>query len=123
MRTTRTRTLGLLAAVALVALGCGNGDGGGDAERSNDLTIEAGDLFYEPEELAASAGEINFTMENTGAVEHDLIIEETDDQIIGELEPGESASGSVTLEAGTYTLYCAVVGHREAGMEATLDVE
>lgn len=123
MRTTRTRTLGLLAAVALIALGCGDGGDGGDAERSNDLTIEAGDLFYEPEEFAASAGEITFTMENTGAVEHDLIIEETEDEIIGELEPGESASGSVTLEAGTYTLYCAVVGHREAGMEATLDVE
>lgn len=120
MRTTRTRTLGLLAAVALVALGCGDG---GEAERSNDLTIEAGDLFYEPEEFAASAGEITFTMENTGAVEHDLIIDETGDEIIGELAPGESASGSVTLEAGTYTLYCAVVGHREAGMEATLDVE
>lgn len=121
MRTIRPRTLGLIAAAAVVALGCGNGD---EAERSNDLVIEAGDLYYEPDAFAASAGEVSFSMENVGAVEHDLVIEELGDtEIIGLIDPGETGSGSISLDAGTYTLYCNVVGHREAGMEATLDVE
>ena len=114
------RTVGLLAA-ALVVLGCG-GDGA-TAERSNDLTIEAGDLYYEPEELAASPGEVTFTMDNVGSAEHDLVIEELGDEVVIDLiAGGESATGSISLEEGTYTLYCTVVGHREAGMEATLDV-
>ena len=120
MRSIQIRTVGLLAALSLVAFGCGNGD---TADRSNDHTIEAGDLFFDPEDLAANAGEITFTMENTGAVEHDLRVDETGDEIIGVIDPGETATGSVTLDAGTYTLYCSVVGHREAGMEASLDVE
>lgn len=120
MRT--TRTLGFLAVAAVLAVGCG-GNGGDGGETSNDHTIEAGDLYYEPEELAASAGEISFTMENVGAVEHDLRVEETDDEVISLIDPGETGSGSVSLDAGTYTLYCSVVGHREAGMESTLTVE
>jgi len=118
MRT--TRTLGLLAAAAVIAVGCGNGDG---VETSNDHTVDAGDLYFEPEDFAANAGEISFTMENIGAVEHDLRVDETGDEIIGVIDPGVTESGSVTLDAGTYTLYCSVVGHREAGMEATLTVE
>lgn len=114
------RTVGLLAA-ALVVLGCGGGDA--TAERSNDLSIEAGDLYYEPEDLAASPGEVTITMNNVGSTEHDLVIEELGDEVIIDLTPGgESATGSISLDEGTYTLYCTVVGHREAGMEATLDV-
>ncbi len=114
------RTVGLLTA-ALVALGCGGDDA--TAERSNDLTIEAGDLYYEPEELAASPGEVTFTLNNVGSTEHDLVIEELGDEVVIDLlAGGESASGSLSLDEGTYTLYCTVVGHREAGMEATLDV-
>lgn len=114
------RTVGLLAA-ALLVLGCGGDDA--TAERSNDLTVEAGDLYYEPEEFAASPGEVTITMNNVGSTEHDLVIEELGDEVVIDLVAGgESGTGSVSLDEGTYTLYCSVVGHREAGMEATLDV-
>ena len=39
------------------------------------------------------------------------------------ISPGQSAKLTVTLAAGTYTLYCTVPGHRAAGMVAKLVVK
>lgn len=62
-------------------------------------------------------------MNNVGSAEHDLVIEELDGAVVIDLVAGgESATGSISLDEGTYTLYCTVVGHREAGMEGSLDV-
>ncbi|MFW6010038.1 MAG: plastocyanin/azurin family copper-binding protein [Actinomycetota bacterium] len=43
--------------------------------------------------------------------------------ISAHVEPGSSLSATFMLEeAGTYTFYCSVPGHREAGMEGELTV-
>lgn len=42
---------------------------------------------------------------------------------IAELEPGESASLTVTLKPGTYALYCNVPGHYASGMWTILTVK
>lgn len=114
-------TGGMLA--ALVVSGCGGDDGGGEAAAAADgsIAIEAGDLYFDPESITAEAGEIEFTLENTGGVEHDLVIEEAGDEQVVHADPGETATGSITLEAGTYTYYCQVPGHRTS-MEGTLEV-
>lgn len=127
MRTTRTGTM--LAGVALLLAACGGG--GGDAAADGDdavtpaasasIEVEAGDLYYSQESLAATAGEIEFTLVNVGAVEHDLVIEEAGDDVVVFAEPGETATGTIELEAGTYTFYCSIPGHR-ISMEGTLEV-
>ncbi len=124
MFTTTRLAVGAIA-VALVIAGCGGGDDApADAPAATgEVTVEAGDLFYDPETLSATAGEIEFTLVNIGDAEHDLVIEEVGDVVvIGNIAPGETGTGSIELEAGTYTVYCDVPGHREAGMEATLNV-
>jgi plastocyanin len=123
MRAPRT-TLTLLAAT-LVLAGCG---GDGDTAADGDATtpggvilIEAGDLYFDPEEVSAEAGTVEFSLVNVGAVEHDLVIEEAGDTEVAYAEPGETVTGSIELEAGTYTYYCSIPGHR-AAMEGTLEV-
>ncbi len=122
----RTRITTILAAAALVVTAC-NGDDAGDADANGDaangatLQVEAGDLYFEPEELSASAGEIEVVLDNVGDVEHDFVIEEEDDTVVVHADPGETATGTITLDAGTYTFYCSIPGHR-ATMEGVLEV-
>jgi uncharacterized cupredoxin-like copper-binding protein len=72
------------------------------------------------------AGKVTFVVENAGKIQHDLALEgagvsaSTKTPLIS---PGQSAKLTVTLAAGTYTLYCSVPGHRAAGMVAKLVVK
>lgn len=113
---------------ALLLAACGGGDGpavdentGGEAVGAT-LTVTAGDLFFQPEELDAAAGTITIELVNEGSAPHTFTIVEAGDVTVADAAGGETATGSIDLEAGTYTFYCNVPGHREAGMEGTLTV-
>lgn len=121
MRTTfRTRLLAITAALALAACGGAADDGGGGEAGSDDPTITATDLAFEPTELSLPAETVDLTLVNEGAAEHDVTVDELDLEVYA--APGETTTESVDLEAGTYTFYCSIPGHREAGMEGTLTV-
>ncbi len=86
------------------------------------VPVTLDDLFIEPDELEVPAGDVTFAVSNEGSGPHDLTIEE-----LGVKTPAIEGGASATLEAGTleageYTLYCSIAGHRAAGMEATLTV-
>jgi plastocyanin len=95
--------------------GGGGGGGGGAAE------FVAVDIEYKqaPDELPA--GTVSATLTNEGAIEHNVVIEELGDEMILEAAPGQTDSAEVELEAGEYTYYCSVPGHR-ATMEGTMTV-
>ena len=74
----------------------------------------------------AKAGKVTFVVENAGKIQHDLALQGTGVSASTKtplISPGKSAKLSVTLAAGTYTLYCSVPGHRAAGMVAKLVVK
>lgn len=117
---------GALTAVVLTACGggdAGGGDAGGGAAADADsiLTVVAGDTFYEQTELSADAGTIAIELDNQGQIPHNVVIEQNGTKVV-EAQGGQTATGTVDLESGTYTFYCDIIGHREAGMEGSLEV-
>lgn len=95
------------------------------APAAGELTAVATEFAFELDGVP-SAGTITFTLSNQGAVFHDLAIEDGSGALIPgfllEADPGETVSGDVELAPGTYTLFCTIPGHREAGMETLLTV-
>ncbi len=96
-----------------------------DAEPAEDadVTVIAEDIDFPNKEFTASAGELTIGYVNDGSIRHTLVIEGVDAwETLTVSSNGDTASGSVELEAGEYTLFCDVPGHRGAGMEGTLTV-
>jgi outer membrane protein assembly factor BamB len=92
------------------------------AGESGALLVTAVDIGFDPTELSIAADTgVTITVVNKGVLQHDLVIEGTDFKT-PLLNGGESAELEVNLPAGTYTYFCSVPGHREAGMEGTLTV-
>jgi plastocyanin len=68
---------------------------------------------------------VKVEFENPQRAIHDLTIEDSDGKQVGQTYVLSRSWDStfVNLKPGTYTFYCSVTGHREAGMEGTLTVE
>ncbi|MGD9737035.1 MAG: plastocyanin/azurin family copper-binding protein [Solirubrobacterales bacterium] len=101
---------------------------GGTAGTAKAIAIEAnpeGQLAYEQQEVTAKAGEDTIDFTNQSSVPHDVSIEDSAGKTIAQTEIVSEGSASATadLEPGTYTFYCSVPGHRQAGMEGTLVVK
>jgi plastocyanin len=137
-----------LASVALVACGSSSDDnsttttsgnestsgatsGGGKEEGSgggSTVKFEAdpgGDLAYTTNTATAKAGSVTVDFNNPQALTHDVKIEDAQGEEVGgtELIASGEDSTTVDLKPGTYTYFCSVPGHREAGMEGTLTVK
>lgn len=71
------------------------------------------------------AGEVTFGYVNEDSVRHSLIVAKDDTKVpnfrLVVEQKGDVDSGTVSLDAGTYTLICDVPGH--ANMKASLVVE
>jgi plastocyanin len=83
----------------------------------------SGALSYNTKQLSAKAGTVQITMANMSPLEHNVTIA-SGSTVLGATPTfvGGSRSVTVKLKAGTYTFYCSVPGHRQAGMEGTLTV-
>ena len=91
-----------------------------------DTTLEftAIDINWEEKEASAAAGELSVTLTNKGAIEHSWVVEDHEDDLrLHTMQTGATDEGVISLEAGEYTYYCDITGHRAAGMEGTLTVE
>jgi plastocyanin len=101
---------------------------GGSAGSGAAVDIEAnpeGNLEFVEQSATAKAGKDTLDFTNESPVPHDVKIENEAGEEIGgtEVISEGSDSAEVELEPGTYTYYCSIPGHRQAGMEGTLTVK
>jgi len=101
---------------------------GGSAGSASAVDVEAdpsGNLAFTSDTATAKAGKATINFTNESPVPHDVKIENENGEEIGGTEVINEGSDSaeVELEPGTYTYYCSIPGHRQAGMEGTLTVK
>lgn len=104
--------------------GGGSNEAGGGATLSFEADPE-GALAYTTTEATTEAGKVTVEFDNPQSLTHDVAIEDSSGKEVGatELIADGSDSTTVDLKPGTYTFFCSVPGHREAGMEGTLTVK
>ena len=119
----------VVVVVAIAVAGCGGGEEsaeetGTTGTPKQTFTISEMEYMLMPSSVTVDApGTYTFEATNDGGTDHALEIEgngieeETDT-----IAPGESASVTVDLEAGTYEMYCPIDGHRDQGMEGEISV-
>ena len=83
----------------------------------------SGALKFNTKTLSAKAGTVTIAMHNPAPLQHGIADEgngvDKDGKIVGQ---GGTSVLALQLKAGTYTFYCPVPGHRQAGMQGTLTV-
>jgi uncharacterized cupredoxin-like copper-binding protein len=122
-RTSRQGTLALLASPAASPMASPAASPmASPAAGGSSVTLNAIDINWDPKELSFPADtDIVVTVTNTGILQHDFVIDEL--SIHSDLlNGGESVDVKINAPAGTYTFYCSVPGHKEAGMVGTLTV-
>jgi plastocyanin len=88
------------------------------------LTADTTAIAYDKKALSSKPGEVTIDFDNPSQVSHDVAIDQGGKEIAkSDLISEGSTSVSAELAPGTYTYYCTVTGHREAGMEGTLTVK
>ena len=97
---------------------------GGSASTTLQLEASPTALEFDTTNLEAKAGKVTIDFTNPAPLEHNVVIEQNGKEISG-FEPISEGKESETadLKPGTYTFFCSVPGHREAGMEGTLVVK
>lgn len=133
--TTRTRNriaLGLAAGgLTAVLAACGGGDGGGSTTTpppspQNGVTkvdADLADFRITLSKKTFEPGVHDFVVKNTGNHDHALEIEGPGGENRSRtIAPGASTTLRVTLESGTYEVYCPVGNHKDQGMKTDITV-
>jgi uncharacterized cupredoxin-like copper-binding protein len=84
-----------------------------------------GALEFEQKSLTGKAGKNTVELTNDSSTPHDVVIEDDGGEDVAKTEVISDGKEETTadLQAGKYTFYCSVPGHRQAGMEGTLNVK
>ena len=142
-----TKLLTVIAALALAVFGlaaCGGGDddtssapatttssttpaggtggGGGTIKFAAD---PSGALAFTQTQVSGPAGSDTIDFTNDSSTPHDVTIEDSGGNQVAQTDTisGDTTDATADLQPGTYTFFCSVDGHREAGMEGTLTIK
>jgi plastocyanin len=89
-----------------------------------DLHLEAFDIGFKEKELKIGPGKVVIEYTNTGSIAHTLVVEGVaGGKKLSVPSGGSKDIGSYQVQAGTYTYFCDIPGHRQGGMEGKLVVD
>ena len=88
-----------------------------------DLRLEAFDIGWRQNELKIGPGTVAVEVVNTGAIAHTFLFEDLTGPKLAVTSGGSTDVGQYDVTPGTYTYYCDIPGHRQAGMEGKLVVD
>lgn len=116
---------GTSAATTATSAETTTGGSGGGGETVSFEADPGGQLAYTQTDVTAKPGNATIEFDNPASIGHDVVIEDESGKEIAKTDIITSSNTTTTadLKAGTYTFFCSVPGHREAGMEGTLTVK
>ncbi|MEY2454526.1 MAG: hypothetical protein QOD92_4100 [Acidimicrobiaceae bacterium] len=118
----RTAAAATLIALPLAACGGGSSTGSDDISKA-DLTVHALDaLKFDKTDYSVHSGDVTIAYLNDGTLQHDLLIDGVSGFKLTVNSKGQAKAGKANLAPGTYTIFCDIPTHREAGMEAKMTV-
>jgi cytochrome c oxidase subunit 2 len=127
MRAGRVALGAMVMTVAATIFGaCGSSSGGSSpattAAGAPAIDVTAKSFSFAPDEIIVKTGESATIALTAKDIPHDFTVKELDIHVAA--QAGKTASKKVTFDKpGTYTFYCSVAGHREAGMVGKLVVQ
>lgn len=103
----------------------GSGAEAGGPGGTLELAADESELKFDKTELTSKPGKITIDFDNPSSIPHNVEIEAEGGEVLGGTETiaQKEESATVELGPGTYTFFCSVPGHRQAGMEGTLVVK
>lgn len=145
----RWLVVSMVVGLALVAASCGDDDGGSGDGGTADGTVSAtlADYSITLDQSSAPAGDVAFNVTNEAEQVHEFVVLQTDlaedalptddagdvDEAgdpgitlvdeIEDIQPGDTPTLNVTLEAGSYVIICNLPGHYSQGMHTAFTVE
>ena len=113
--------VGIVATVSFLS-GCGGPSV--TVIATNETTALRETYAFSPVDVTIPSGG-TIVLKNTGDVQHDFTVENTDIKIYAGV--GQTAQGVISIPPGTYRFFCSIeegsTSHGEVGMEGTLTVE
>ena len=104
----------------------GSGSTGGGTGKANAQNVvdnpadPTGQLAYKYKSLTAKAGKVTLESTNDSSVPHNISLQGGPQGKT--VSGGQTSKIDVNLKPGSYTFYCSVPGHEQAGMKGTLSV-
>lgn len=111
----------LFGIVAMLIAANNDGGGGSSAAATDAVGVEMSDFSFNLATEVVEAGEVVFAVANKGPSDHNFVMDGVATSNL--LKQGQRETINLgILEEGTYTFYCNLAGHRDAGMEGKLTV-
>jgi plastocyanin len=135
----------LVAALALALAGCGSSNDNAGSNTSGATATPAstsagtsssgggqalalaapadGSLKFDKTTLDAKAGTVTINFDNPSSTPHGIGVQGNGVDKVSQTVTSSKTSVTVDLKPGTYTFFCPVPGHEQAGMKGTLTVK